>query len=89
MSSRNVYCRGLRLFEQFYAGHGSLRDWIELIWIGFCLGVKVGKVATEVLNGFVVWLQSRGYAPKAIKVYVWAVQSLARYHDVPDKPALR
>ncbi|MEM3629391.1 MAG: hypothetical protein QXE06_08500, partial [Candidatus Bathyarchaeia archaeon] len=35
------------------------------------------------MNGFVVWLQSRGYAPKTVRVYVGAVQSLAKYYDVP------
>jgi integrase len=29
------------------------------------------------------WLQDRGYAPKTIRVYVEAVQSLAKYYDIP------
>lgn len=41
------------------------------------------RVATEVLNGFVVWLSDQGYAPKTVRVYVGAVQSLAKYYDVP------
>ncbi|MEM3875170.1 MAG: hypothetical protein QXU45_08585 [Candidatus Bathyarchaeia archaeon] len=41
------------------------------------------RIATEVLNGFVVWLSGRGYAQKTIRVYVGAIQSLAKYHDIP------
>ncbi|MEM2027200.1 MAG: hypothetical protein QXT30_05515 [Candidatus Bathyarchaeia archaeon] len=37
----------------------------------------------EVLNGFVVWFGNRDYAPKTIKVYVEAVQSLAKYYNIP------
>ena len=37
----------------------------------------------EVLHGFVVWLGNRGYAQKTIRVYVEAVQSLAKYYDIP------
>ncbi|MEM2319077.1 MAG: hypothetical protein QW142_06665, partial [Candidatus Bathyarchaeia archaeon] len=35
------------------------------------------------LNNFVVWLQSRGYSPKTVRIYVGAVQSLAKYFDIP------
>jgi len=35
------------------------------------------------LNNFVTWLQNRGYSPKTIRIYVGAVQSLAKYFDVP------
>jgi integrase len=31
----------------------------------------------------VVWLQDRGYSPKTIRIYVGAVQSLAKYFDIP------
>ncbi|MEM3736685.1 MAG: hypothetical protein QXJ75_01140 [Candidatus Bathyarchaeia archaeon] len=41
------------------------------------------RIAVVVLNGFVVWLTNRGYAPKTIRVYVGAVQSLAKYYDIP------
>jgi len=34
------------------------------------------------LNNFVAWLQNRGYSPKTVRIYVGAVQSLAKYFDV-------
>jgi integrase len=31
----------------------------------------------------VVWLRNKGYSPKTIRIYVGAVQSLAKYFDIP------
>ncbi|MEO0252193.1 MAG: hypothetical protein ABIM44_08170, partial [candidate division WOR-3 bacterium] len=84
VSSRNVYGRGLKLFEQFYADYGSLRDFLDRVERDRLLPRRERRrIAAQVLNAFVVWLQSRGYAPKTVRVYVGAVQSLARYHDIP------
>ena len=44
------------------------------------------RIAMEVLNGFVVWFGNRDYVPKTIKVYVEAVQSLAKYYNIPISP---
>jgi integrase len=41
------------------------------------------RIATETLNGFAAWLQDHGYASKTVRVYVGAVQSLAKYYDIP------
>ncbi|MEM2995751.1 MAG: hypothetical protein QXI91_07075 [Candidatus Bathyarchaeia archaeon] len=30
-----------------------------------------------------VWLKDRGYSPKTVRSYVGAVQSLAKYYDIP------
>jgi len=35
------------------------------------------------LNSFVAWLLNKGYSPKTVRIYVGAVQSLAKYFDVP------
>ncbi|MEM3797943.1 MAG: hypothetical protein QXY74_05855, partial [Candidatus Bathyarchaeia archaeon] len=84
VSSRNVYGRGLKLFEQFYADYGSLRDFLDRVERDRLLPRRERRrIAAEVLNGFVVWLTNRGYAPKTVRVYVGAVQSLAKYYDVP------
>ncbi|MEM3360633.1 MAG: tyrosine-type recombinase/integrase [Candidatus Bathyarchaeia archaeon] len=84
VSSRNVYGRGLKLFEQFYAGQGSLRDFLDRVERDRLLPRRERRrIAMEVLNAFVVWLQSRGYAPKTVRVYVGAVQSLAKYYNIP------
>ncbi|MEM3703015.1 MAG: site-specific integrase [Candidatus Bathyarchaeia archaeon] len=83
-SARNVYGRGLRLFLQFYVGQGSLKGFLDAIERDKLLPRRERRrVATEVLNGFVVWLSDRGYAPKTVRVYVGAVQSLAKYYDIP------
>ncbi|MEM2386139.1 MAG: hypothetical protein QXO67_04065 [Candidatus Bathyarchaeia archaeon] len=83
-STRNVYGRGLKLFEQFYADYGSLRDFLDRVERDRLLPRRERRrIATEVLNGFVVWLSGRGYAQKTIRVYVGAIQSLAKYYDVP------
>ncbi|MEM2370835.1 MAG: hypothetical protein QXH51_08045 [Candidatus Bathyarchaeia archaeon] len=41
------------------------------------------RVNRVTFNGFVIWLQDRGYSPKTIRIYVGAVQSLAKYFDIP------
>jgi len=41
------------------------------------------RVDRVTLNGFVAWLKDRGYSPKTIRIYVGAVQSLAKYFDIP------
>ncbi|MEM2028390.1 MAG: hypothetical protein QXS05_03280 [Candidatus Bathyarchaeia archaeon] len=57
--------------QQRFAGQGSLPR------------RERRRIAMEVLNGFVVWFGNRDYAPKTIKVYVEAVQSLAKYYNIP------
>jgi len=41
------------------------------------------RVDRLTLNSFAAWLQNRGYSPKTIRIYVGAVQSLAKYFDIP------
>jgi len=82
--TRNVYGRGLRVFGQFYAGQGSIRDFLDSVERDrFLPRRERRRVARLTLNGFAVWLQSRGYQPKTIRAYVGAVQSLAKYFDIP------
>lgn len=83
-STRNVYCRGLRLFEQFYAHQGSIDDFLDAVEEDRLLPrCQRRRIATEVLNSFAVWLSNRGYAPKTVRVYVGAVQSLSKYYELP------
>ncbi|MEM1589949.1 MAG: hypothetical protein QW175_05980 [Candidatus Bathyarchaeia archaeon] len=83
-SARNVYSRGLRLFQQFYVSQGSFRDFLDRVERDRLLPRRERRrIAAQVLNDFVVWLSGRGYAQKTIRVYVGAVQSLAKYYDVP------
>jgi integrase len=41
------------------------------------------RVARKTLNAFIAHLQGEGFAPKTINAYVGAVQSLAKYYDIP------
>jgi len=41
------------------------------------------RVDRITLNSLVAWLQNRGYSPKTVRIYVGAVQSLAKYFDIP------
>jgi integrase len=80
----NVYGRGLRLFEQFYSSQGSIKDFLDRIEQDRLLPRSERRhVDRSTLNSFVVWLQNRGYPPKTIRIYVGAVQSLAKYFDIP------
>jgi integrase len=41
------------------------------------------RVARKTLNAFIAHLQGEGFAPKTINAYIGAVQSLAKYYDIP------
>ena len=41
------------------------------------------RVARKTLNAFIAYLQGEGFAPKTVNAYVGAVQSLAKYYDIP------
>lgn len=82
--TRNVYRRGLAVFQQFHSSQGSIRDFLDCVERDRLLPRSERKrVDRLTLNGFVDWLQERGYSPKTIRIYVGAVQSLAKYFDIP------
>jgi integrase len=41
------------------------------------------RIGEKAMRGFVEWLSSRGYAPKTVRAYLAALQSLARYYEIP------
>lgn len=82
--ARNVYGRGLKIFQQFYTSLGSVIDFLDRVEHDMLLPRRKRKrVAMGVLSSFAAWLQESGYAPKTVRAYVGAVQSLAKYYDVP------
>jgi len=82
--TRNVYSRALAVFQQFYSSQGSMKDFLDRVEQDRLLPRSERRRVDRVtLNSFVVWLQNRGYSPKTIRVYVGAVQSLAKYFDLP------
>jgi len=82
--TRRVYSHGLSAFQRFYAQQGSIKEFLNLVeedqrkprW-------ERKRVARTTLNAFVVWLEKHGYKPKSIRAYVGAIQSLAKYFDIP------
>jgi integrase len=82
--TRNVYRRGLASFQEFYLSHGSIKDFLDRVEKDrFLPRNKRERVDRLTLNGFVAWLQNNGYSPKTVRIYVGAVQSLAKYFDIP------
>ena len=78
----NVYRRGLAAFQQFYSNQGSIRDFLDCVEQDRLLPRNERRrVDRLTLNSFVTWLQNKGYSPKTIRIYVGAVQSLAKYFD--------
>jgi len=82
--TRNVYRRGLEAFQEFYSAQGSIKDCLDRVERDRLLPRNQRtRIYRVTLNNFVAWLQNRGYTPKTIRINVGAVQSLAKYFDVP------
>ena len=79
----NVYSRGLAVFQQFYSAQGSIKDFLDRVERDRLLPrSQRTRIDRVTLNNFVAWLQNKGYSPKTIRIYVGAVQSLAKYFDI-------
>lgn len=80
----NVYSRGLAVFQQFYSSQGSIGNFLYRVEQDRLLPrSERRRVDRLTLNSFVVWLRNKSYSPKTIRIYVGAVQSLAKYFDIP------
>ena len=83
-STRKIYSYGLAAFQTFYKPQGSIKDFLDRVEEDLHKPRRIRKrVARNTLKGFVEWLQKKGYKPKTIRAYVAAVQSEAKYFDVP------
>ncbi|MEM2352382.1 MAG: hypothetical protein QXT26_08260 [Thermoproteota archaeon] len=83
-ATRNVYGRGLAAFREFYSIHGSINNFLNNVEQDRLLPrIQRKRVERLTLSNFIVWLQNRGCSPKTIRIYVGAVQSLAKYYDIP------
>jgi len=72
------------VFQEFYSSQGSIKDFLDRVEQDRLLPRSERRRVDRVtLNSFVVWLHDRGYTPKTIRIYVGAVQSLAKYFDIP------
>jgi len=80
-STMRVYRTGLAAFQSFY---GSLKDFLDALEEDLRKPRRQStRVARNALKGFVEWLQERDYAPKTVRAYVAAVQSLGKYYEIP------
>jgi len=81
-STRRVYQVGLGAFQTFYGN--PLRYFLDMVEDDLRKPRRQRtRVARNTLKRFVEWLEERNYAPKTIRAYLSAVQSLARYYEIP------
>jgi len=85
LGTRHVYERGLAKFQEFLAGQGlDVAGFLSLVEEDLRKSrLEKTRVARKTLNAFIAYLQGEGFAPKTVNAYVGAVQSLAKYYDIP------
>ncbi|MEM3666966.1 MAG: site-specific integrase [Candidatus Bathyarchaeia archaeon] len=83
--TRHIYVRGLAKFSEFLTCKGlDVACFLRLVEEDLHKPrLEKTRVARKTLNAFINYLQNEGFAPKSINTYVGAVQSLARYYDIP------
>jgi integrase len=80
-STMGVYRPGLSAFQSFYGK--PLRSFLDAVEEDLRKPRhQRTRVARTTMKGFVEWLQGKGYAPKTIRAYVAAVQSLGGYYEI-------
>lgn len=83
-NTRRVYKHGLIAFQQFYSKHGSLENFLdEIERDALRPRFEKRRIGNKTLNEFVKWLENRKFKPKTIRTYVAAVQSLAKFYEIP------
>jgi integrase len=83
--TRHVYQRDLAKFQEFLAKQGlDVAGFLSLVEEDLRRPrLEKTRVARKTLNAFIAHLQVEGFAPKTINAYIGAVQSLAKYYDIP------
>jgi integrase len=83
--TRSIYRAGLLAFQEFYQGQGTIPDFLDKLEADRNLGWRQKKgVASTVIRGYVDWLQTeKKFKRKTVRVYVAAIQQLAKKCDVP------
>jgi integrase len=81
----HVYQRGLAKFQEFLSSQGlDVAGFLSLVEEDLRRPrLEKTRVARKTLNAFIIHLQGEGFAPKTINAYLGAVQSLAKYYDIP------
>ena len=83
--TRHVYQRGLAKFQEFLSNQGlDVAGFLSLVEEDMRRPrLEKTRVARKTLNAFIAHLLGEGFAPKTINAYIGAVQSLAKYYDIP------
>jgi integrase len=83
--TRSIYRAGLLAFQEFYQPQGSISDFLDRLEADRNLGWRQKKgVASIVIRNYVAWLQTEKlFKRKTVRVYVAAIQQLAKKCDVP------
>jgi len=83
--TKHVYQRGIAKFQEFLAKQGlDVAGFLSLVEEDLRRPrLEKTRIARKTLNAFIDHLQVEGFAPKTINAYVGAVQSLAKYYDIP------
>jgi integrase/recombinase XerD len=80
-STMRVYRVGLGAFQSFYGR--PLKNFLDAVEDDLRKPRRERRrVARNTLKEFVGWLEEKDYAPKTIRAYVSAVQSLGRYYEI-------
>ena len=83
--TRHTYARALTKFQEFLVGQGvDVAGFLRLVEEDLHRPrLEKTRIARKTLNAFIGYLQGEGFAPKSINTYIGAVQSLAKYYDIP------
>lgn len=78
----NPYSYGLREFAEFYQPEGTVEQFIDRVQIDLQKTDWKEKqfIAQDVLKRFSQTLQTKGLAPKSVRLYVSSVQSMLRHY---------
>ena len=85
LGTRSIYRAGLLSFQEFYKPQGSIPDFLDKLEADRDLGWRQAEdIASKVIRKYVDWLlTTKKFKRKTVRVYVAAVQQLAKKYHVP------
>jgi len=82
--TRKIYSCGLAAFQEFYKPQGTIKGFLDRVEEDSLRSRRdKQRVARNTLKEFLEWLHGKGYKSKTVRAYVAAVQSEAKYFDLP------
>jgi integrase len=85
LGTYRTYKAGLAKFREFLAAQGlDVGGFLSLVEEDLHKPrLEKTRIARKTLNAFITYLQGKGLTPKTVNTYLGAVQSLAKYYDIP------